>query len=109
MLIDYYPHGVATISGFNQAVMTIQANRFTEIVFENNTVDQLKATVGDKTHGEAGLTINSTNHINTAEFSIPGKSSLTLDNVLIGHIAYKSTDSGQVVLAGKASHLFDRQ
>jgi len=109
MLIDYFPHGVTTITGFNQSAMAIQANRYTEIVLNNNTLAQLTATIGDKTHGEAGLTIETNNNINSAGFDIPGKSSLTLDNVLIGHIAYKSIDSAQVTLAGKASHLLDRQ
>ena len=109
MLIDYFPHGVTTIAGFDQFAMTVRAARHTEIVLAKNTIGTLTATVGDKTNGEAGLTIDANNNINSANFQIPGKSSLTLDNVLIGHINYRSTDSAQVTLAGKASHLLDRQ
>ncbi len=107
MIIDYYPHGITTVMRFDQPAMTVQANEFTEIHLTKNTLDVLNAKVGDRPNGKAGLTIDADNQLKYADFEVPGKSTLTLDNLLIGKVTYKLADSAQVNLTGMAVHLLD--
>jgi hypothetical protein len=109
MVIEYYPHGTTTVTGFDEPSMSIQANEFTEIHLENNTIGQLHAQVGDSKKGNAGVTIGADNKITDADLLVPGKSSLILDNVAIGKITYKMADSADVQLTGKSVHLLDHQ
>jgi hypothetical protein len=109
MLIDYHPHATTTVTGFTQAVMQLQANKFTEIELENNSIGELNAKVGDKKHGQAGLTLDADNKIATANLEVPGRSTLTIDNLFIEKMTYQMADSAQVNLTGKATHLLDRR
>ena len=108
MIIDYFQHGTISVTGFNQPVMTLQAGEFTEFELEKNTLGQLNATIGDSKKGNAGLTINSDNKITAANLQVPGKSTLTLDNVTIDKVISKMADSADVRLTGKSVHLLDR-
>jgi len=109
MIIEYFQHETILVTGFNQPVMNLQANQFTEFELKKNTLGQLNAKVGDKQRGQAGLTIDADNNISTADLQVPGKSTLTLDNVTINKVTYKVTDSAEVTLTGKAVHLLDHQ
>ena len=109
MLIDYYPHATTTVTGFTQAVMQLQANKFTEIELTNNRIGELNAKVGDQIHGQAGLTLDADNKIAAANLEVPGRSTLTIDNLFIEKMIYHMADSAQINLTGKATHLLDRR
>jgi len=109
LIIDYFPHATSTVTGFDQLSMTIVANEFTVIDMEKNTLGQLNAKVGDSKKGNAGVIITTNNKITFADFQVPGKSTLTLDNVVINKVTYKIADSADVHLTGKAVHLLDHQ
>jgi hypothetical protein len=108
MLIDYYPHATTTVTGFTQANIELQANKYTEIELKNNTIGELNAKVGDQ-NGQAGLTLDADNNIAAANLEVPGRSTLTLDNLFIEKMTYHMADSAQVNLTGKATHLLDRR
>ena len=107
MIIDYFPHGTIGIIGFEQPVMTLQANEFTEFELQKNTLTQLNAKIGNTKKGNAGLTITADNKITGADIQVPGRSTLTLDNVYINKVTYKIADSADVHLTGKSVRLLD--
>ena len=108
MVIDYFQHGTIIVTGFDQPTLTLQANEFTEFELQKNTMGLLTAKIGDSKNGKAGLTINPDNKITDADLQVPGKRSLTLDNVAIGKITCKMSDSADIQLTGKAVHLLDK-
>ncbi|MDB4924710.1 hypothetical protein [Mucilaginibacter sp.] len=95
-----FTDGKTTISGFTQDMMTIRANKFTEIELNKNSLDKLNASTGDS---KAILTIHSDNQIKAASFNIIGKSDLKLFNT-IANANYNYTDSATVTLNGKSFH-----
>jgi hypothetical protein len=101
----YNPTRTTTIIGFNQPKMNVEASQFTEIELKNNTLGELGALVGDQPNGKAHLALDSNNHIKMANLQVPGKSNLSLRNLLIDKVNYKLTDSATITLTGKAAHM----
>jgi len=68
-------------------------------------LDTLSAIVGDKKTGNAGLFIASDTKINTANLTVPGRSTLTLADPKITKAVYNLSDSATVSLNGKLVQL----
>lgn len=89
-----------TISGFDQDVMNINANRSTEIELTKNAINNLNAGTGES---NAALTIQNDNQIKNATFKIAGKS-LLKQLAVITNPNYSYTDSATITLNGKSFH-----
>jgi hypothetical protein len=89
-----------TIAGFKQPKLGIQVNAYTTVNLADNIVDALNANVGDKEHGQAGLNVNASNQIRTANIQVPGKSELKLSYPKIDKLNYNFGDSSKVTITG---------
>ncbi len=94
------------IVGFNQQKMILNLKKVTGVSLAGNQIDDLEATVGNKTIGKASLNINASNRIKQATIQVPGKSELILSSPAIENFNYTISDSAKITLTGKALQLF---
>jgi len=89
-----------TIAGFKQDKIGVQINRYTNVNLTDNVINVLNANVGDKEYGQAGLNVNASNQIRTANIQVPGKSELKLSHPKIDKLNYNFGDSSKVTITG---------
>jgi len=100
-----YDAGTISMTGLQLDKLSLQISSGVTVSLGQMQIDELKATVGDKTGTEAGLNISSTTQIRSAELNVPGKSSLVLANPKITKATYNLSDSATVTVNGKMVQL----
>jgi hypothetical protein len=96
-----YGPGEITITGFKTGNLKLDIGNRSNVNIDKTEVDSLQASIGEA-EGDSRLSISKDNKINTAIFSIPGKSDLTLMNPNIVKTSYQLSDQATVTLNGSA-------
>jgi hypothetical protein len=96
-----YDAGEITITGFKTGSLKLDIGNRSNVNIDKTELDSLDASIGEA-EGDSKLSISKDNKINTATFSIPGKSDLTLMNPTIIKTSYQLSDQATVTLNGSA-------
>jgi len=93
--------GSIDVRGYRISKLDLHISPSVTISLHKMQLDTLNAIVGDKKYGNAELYIASDSKINTANLTVPGKSTLNLADPKITKAIYNLSDSATVSLNGK--------
>jgi uncharacterized protein YdeI (BOF family) len=96
-----YENGDIQMKGYKLNDFDLSISKFVNVNLNANTIKNLKAQVGNEKEGKARLSISSDSEINTAQFNVPGASTLQLYNPKLVKAVYNLSDSATVTLNGK--------
>jgi hypothetical protein len=100
-----YKEGDVSLKGFKLNNLDLTIGKFVNVSLEGISINTLKAQVGNEKDGRAKLSISSDTEINSAQFDVPGASTLELYNPKLVKAVYNLTDSATVTLSGKVVNI----
>ncbi len=96
------------ISGFTEDNLSIKENYASNIVLENNKLNNLTATIGINEKSRSNLTIGDNNRFVTTDLNILNKSQLWIKSANSNNLNYHLADSATLVVNGaSAKHLLN--
>ncbi|MCX2451037.1 hypothetical protein OQX61_07105 [Pedobacter sp. PLR] len=100
--------GEVSLKGIKSPDLDIRMAASTSVTMNKMMLKTLRAVVGDE-KGGAALNLDQDNHIEFAEFEIPGASKLSLSNPKIVKTRYNLSDKASVTLNGAALQVIKNQ
>ena len=96
------------ISGFTEDNLNIKETHASNIILENNKLNNLTATVGINEKSRSNLTIGDDNQFKTTDLNILNKSQLWIKSANSNNLNYHLADSATLVVNGaSAKHLLN--
>lgn len=96
------------ISGFTEDNLNIKETHASNIILENNKLNNLTATVGINEKSRSNLTIGDNNQFKTTYLSILNRSQLWIKNANSNNLNYHLADSATLIVNGaSAKHLLN--
>lgn len=97
----YYDNEATTaLKGFDEQNLTLIINKSTHLNLDKSKIKRLDAIVGDSLSQHAYLFIGSSNQIEDAIISVPGKNVLNIENPKIVKSTFNISDSANISLGG---------
>jgi hypothetical protein len=96
-----FGNGEIRFYGYHLDQLNLQVGKMVNAELNKMQIHTLRADLGNQKDGKAMLTISSDSKINTAEFNVPGRSTLQLYNPDLVKAVYNLSDSATVTLSGK--------
>ncbi|HXI01119.1 MAG TPA: hypothetical protein VNI52_12695 [Sphingobacteriaceae bacterium] len=106
---NFYGSLGVSLAGFNQDTLALTMHNASKINLINNSLRYLNVNMGMDKASEPVLKLNKTNKVKSAKLNIQNKSMLNLNDIAIGNLEYKISDSAQVNLSGVSLKLIKSQ